>query len=76
MPMRGELPEVTARPYPRPAVTGNRTESRWSRLAAALTDPDMHFVLALGLIGVLVTLNAVLLCPDFGGTVAQLALFP
>jgi hypothetical protein len=72
MPMRGELPSVKARTYPRQAAAG--AQRSW--FVAAITDRDFQAVVAFALIGLLATVDAVLCFPDFGALVAQLELFP
>ena len=71
MPMRGELPTRVARNFaPSPVRTA------WSSVVTAVSDPELHTVIALCVIGILVTLNVALLFPDYGGLVAQLNSFP
>jgi len=73
MPMRGELPTITtARTYTRsPPV-----RTVWSGFAAVISNPELQTVVAFSVIGLLVMLNAILLFPDFGQTVAELAQYP
>lgn len=70
MPMRGELPPITARLSTCASARG------WSRLTAVLLNPDLQAIAAFCTIGILLTVNAVLWFPDFGELVAQLASFP
>lgn len=72
MPMRGELPPVAARSQ----ACIRARQTGWSRLAAAVSNPDLQAVFFFCTIGFLVTINVVLRFPDFGLTVAQLAMFP
>ena len=46
-------------------------ETEWSRLFAAIADPDLHAVIAFCLIGFLLTLNFILRFPDFGAVIEQ-----
>jgi hypothetical protein len=68
MPMRGELPNAIARPYPR-AVP----ESGLSRFLAAIADPEVQLLIAIGLMGALITLDVARFFPDFGLMLMQLA---
>jgi hypothetical protein len=72
VPMRGELPTVTARTYSRalPAKTG------WSRFVAVVSNPELHTIIAFSVIGVLLMLNFALLFPDFGQIYSEAAQFP
>ncbi|MGA8612554.1 MAG: hypothetical protein WB760_12680 [Xanthobacteraceae bacterium] len=72
MPMRGELPTVTARTYTRVSPV----KKVWSRFVTGISNSELQTVVAFSVIGVLVILNAILLFPDFGQTVAELAQFP
>jgi hypothetical protein len=76
MPMRGELPPVTARSYARTAVRTSVVERAASRIVAVLSDRDLHAVVAFCAIGVLLTFNIILRFPDFGAQVATLVTFP
>lgn len=73
MPMRGELPDAAVRRYvqapPAPA-TG------WSRIAAVISNRELQAVVMFCAIGFLATVNVVVRFPEFGATVAQLAIFP
>ena len=72
MPMRGELTKAIARPYPRAVVP----ESPLSRLLAAITDPEVQLLVAIGLMGTLITLDLARLFPDFGMMLTQVAPMP
>ena len=72
MPMRGELRPVAARSYSHTSAA----RIGWSRLHTAISDPGLQAVFFFCGIGFLLTVNAVLRFPDFGETIAQLALFP
>lgn len=76
MPMRGELPPVTARVYPRIATRSTAAERALWRTFAALSNRDLHAVVAFCAVGILLTLNVILRFPDFGAQVASLAVFP
>jgi hypothetical protein len=76
MPMRGELPPITARPYPRIATRSSAAERAVWRTFAALSNRDLHAVVAFCAIGILLSLNIILRFPDFGAQVAALAVFP
>ncbi len=76
MPMRGELPPVTARAYPRIATRSTAFERAVWRTFTVLSNRDLHAVVAFCAIGILLTLNVVLRFPDFGAQVASLAVFP
>jgi hypothetical protein len=76
MPMRGELPPVTARSYAHTRAPTSAAERTVSRIVAILSDRDLHAVLAFCAIGILLTFNIVLRFPDFGTQVASLAIFP
>ncbi len=76
MPMRGELPPATARPYPRIATRSTAYERAVWRTFAVLSNRDLHAVVAFSMIGVLLTFNVILRFPDFGAQVASLAAFP
>ena len=72
MPMRGELPTIAARTYTRasPVKTG------WLRFVVAVSNSELHAVVAFSAIGVLLMLYFALLFPDFGQTYSDLAQFP
>jgi len=72
MPMRGELPIVTARSR-RPASTA---EIAWSQLLAIISNHDLKLIAAFCTIGYLITINAIIRFPDFGATMAALATLP
>ena len=76
MPMRGELPPVTARPYPRIATRSSAVERAVWRTLVVLSNRDLHAVVAFCAVGILLTLNVILRFPDFGAQVASLAVFP
>ena len=76
MPMRGELPPVTARAYPRLATRSSAVERAVWRTFTVLSNRDLHAVVAFCTIGVLLTLNIILRFPDFGLQAANLAVFP
>jgi hypothetical protein len=69
MPMRGELPTRAARNYvrssPSPVKTGCHS------FVTAVANPELLTVIAICIIGILVTLNMALLFPDFGGLIAD-----
>jgi hypothetical protein len=67
MPMRGELPKAIARPYPRSVP-----ERQLSRVLAAIADPEVQLLVAIGLMGALITLDVARLFPDFGMILMQL----
>jgi hypothetical protein len=48
-----------------------RTETEWSQLVMAITNPDLHAVIAFCLIGLLISLNLILRFPDFGAVIEQ-----
>jgi hypothetical protein len=48
-----------------------RTETAQSRLITVITDPNLQTVVALCLIGFLLTLYFILRFPDFGALIAQ-----
>jgi hypothetical protein len=72
MPMRGELPPVSARSRVPPSAA----EIVWSHVLAAIANTDLGFVVAFSLCGYLAALNLILRFPDFGQMVASLAIFP
>jgi hypothetical protein len=72
MPMRGELKPVPVRSGARAPAP----ESRRNWFVTALSNPDLQTVFFFCTIGLLVTFNVVLRFPNFGETVAQLAIFP
>jgi len=76
MPMRGELPPVTARSYARTQTPASSAERAVSRIVAVLSDRDLHAVLAFCAIGLLLTFNIILRFPDFGAQIASLVTFP
>jgi hypothetical protein len=41
-----------------------------------ISDPELHFIAALCLVGLLLTINVILRFPDFGDAVAAVDLFP
>jgi hypothetical protein len=43
----------------------------WQRIFTAVSNPDLQAVVALSLIGLLLTLNIMFRFPDFGAIVAQ-----
>jgi uncharacterized membrane protein YdfJ with MMPL/SSD domain len=48
-----------------------KTATEWSRLFTAITNPDLHAVVAFCLIGFLLALNLILRFPDFGAVIEQ-----
>jgi hypothetical protein len=70
MPMRGELPTIA-----RPTAPPSPVRTAWSHFVSAVSDPELHTIVAFCLIGILVTLNIALRFPDFGGLVADLGSF-
>jgi len=72
MPMRGELPPITARLSARAPAR----ETGWLRLAAVLSNSDLQAIAVFCTIGFLLTVNVVLWSPGFGELVAELAAFP
>jgi hypothetical protein len=72
MPMRGELPTIAARIYTR----SSPVRMAWSRFVTVISNSELQTVVGFSVIGLLVMLNAILLFPDFGQTVAELAQFP
>jgi hypothetical protein len=72
MPMRGELPTITARTYTR----ASPVRTVWSQFVTVISNSELQTVVAFSVIGLLVMLNAILLFPDFGQTVAELSQFP
>jgi hypothetical protein len=70
--MRGELPPVAARLYAR----ASKVQNAGSRLRAALSNQDLQFVVGFCVAGMLATIDAILLFPDFGESLAALAIFP
>ncbi len=71
MPMRGELPAVAARTYAPATAAG----TAWSRFIVAISNRDLHFVVAFCAIGLLLVINVILRYPDFGAIFAQAASF-
>jgi hypothetical protein len=47
------------------------TDEHWQRIFTAVTNPDLHAVVALCLIGLLLTLNLIFRFPDMGAVIAQ-----
>jgi hypothetical protein len=72
MPMRGELPTISARTNGPPSPV----RTAWRRFVTAASDPELQTIVAFCTIGILVTLNIALRFPDFGGLVAELEWFP
>jgi hypothetical protein len=73
MPMRGELPTVTARSsYARES----KARTAWSRLVAVMSDQDLQCVAMISAIGVLAAINMALRVPDFGALSVTLQSFP
>jgi hypothetical protein len=72
MPMRGKLPIVTARPYPRASTA----QIVWSCFLDIISSQELQCVVAFCTIGYLIAINMIIRFPDFGGTVAALATFP
>ena len=68
MPMRGELPIATARACIRQSVA----ESFWSNCLAIISNRELQCVGAFCAIGLLLTINLILLSPGFAETVAAL----
>ena len=72
MPMRGELPIATARASIRQSVA----ESFWSNCLAIISNRDLQCVGAFCAIGLLLTINLILMSPDFAATVVSLQMLP
>jgi len=72
MPMRGELPTRAARSYAAPSPV----RTAWSYFVTAVSNPELHTVIALCIIGILITLDMALLFPDYGGLIAQFNSLP
>jgi hypothetical protein len=72
MPMRGELPPISVRPHSRWATA----QLGWSRILAVISNPDFQYVLIFCAIGLLLTINAMLHFPGFGGEFAELSVIP
>jgi hypothetical protein len=72
MPMRGELPTITAPTHTR----ASSVRTGWLRFVAVVSDPGLQTIVALSMIGILVTLNAIFLFPDFGQVYADFSLSP
>jgi len=70
--MRGELPNLKARSYARLSAA----EIAWSRIWTTVTHPDLRVIVAFCTIGYLIAINLIIRFPDFGDTVAALAIFP
>ena len=47
------------------------SDEPWQQFLTAVTNPDLHLVLALSLIGLLLTLNIMFRFPDLGAIIAQ-----
>jgi hypothetical protein len=72
MPMRGELPTISARSRARPSAA----QTAWSRLYATISNPDLQAVVGFCTIGLLIAINLILRFPDFGEYYTTLATFP
>jgi PhoPQ-activated pathogenicity-related protein len=72
MPMRGELPTKKVRTYVAPSPSW----TAWLHFVTAISDPEIQTIIALCIIGILATLDAVLRFPDLGGLIADLNSFP
>ncbi len=72
MPMRGELRPVAARSD----RGASAVRIGWWWISAAISNPDLQAVFFFCTIGLLATGNMILRFPDFGLTMAQLAVFP
>ena len=73
MPMRGELPTVTARSVrAHPSIV----QIAWSRFAAVMSDEGLQSTVIFSLIGLLLTLNLALHFPDLGAYYASLPMSP
>jgi hypothetical protein len=70
--MRGELSAATTRTTDGASVGA----SSWSSALAVASDQDLQAVVWIALIGILLTINAVLRFPEFGQMFATLAVFP
>jgi hypothetical protein len=70
MPMRGELPDAAVQ------RCVQSTEGTGRSVIAAIWSRDVQVVAMFAAIGILTTINAVLYFPDFGATLARLAVFP
>jgi len=72
MPMRGELRPVAARSD----RGASAVRIGWWWISAAISNTDLQAVFFFCTIGLLATGNMILRFPDFGLTMAQLAVFP
>jgi hypothetical protein len=73
MPMRGELPAVTARPlFARASIA----RIAWSRVVAVLPDRNLQAVALFSAIGLLLALNMMLRFPEIGAFYATLPMSP
>ena len=68
MPMRGELGTVALRPSIRAAAA----ESVWPRFLAVISDRELQCVVAFCAIGLLLTIDLILMSPGYGETAAAL----
>jgi hypothetical protein len=73
MPMRGELPTVTARSL---RAHPSSMQIAWSRLLAVLSDQNLQSIAIFSLIGLLLALNAALRFPELGAYYASLPIPP
>ena len=73
MPMRGELPVITARLSSGPETSA---QIAWSKFLATISTEDFQSVAIFSLIGLLLTINLILWIPDIGAYYGSLDIFP